>query len=610
MLSKTRLHGRFDIMTATQRFEVKMTGEGSIALSSSLLQHLTKGLGVERASEECMNSARVVRGMEGSALLGETVAWLFVNRPSQCEVTISGPGLADSFTIRPPCVPMEVANPNPNPNLNPNPNWMEVANRASPIGEGILPHETIEVYHLHCHFDASTEPAALLFLEETRQKIEEDGGSVLHSHIWHKKNGPHIGWSWELWVDTTEALGSGVLHFMTSRPPALRLCLHADTDQEYTDHGARLGFVGPLDPLDLLFFSPPAPEAYNGPSGPRQSTRDRVYSMGEFWDLAALKKGAYGAQQRTIETATTAAFVTSEATKSVPTTMPSLFLPHGSPPVPIERCASETWLQGAASSLPSKPKAIIFMSPHYMRKAFTVSLCERPATIYDFDDDTDPEKLKILESLTYACPGDKHLARRAANLIRGAGLECEENETRGMDHGVWTPLYVMYPEADVPVISLSVSKSLSAAEHIAVGRALAPLAEEGILLLGSGEVVHNVPLMGPRGSPQSEWCLAFEGWLEALLASPPSAARDAAFAEYRKAPGAEMSHPIKQAWPPERNLTKPFESPGEHLMPWFFAYGAAGPQASGRCVHKEYLGSLPMAAYEFRPPPHAQRAKL
>jgi len=217
---------------------------------------------------------------------------------------------------------------------------MEVANSALPVSQGLSPQDCVEVYHLHCHFDARSEPVALLFLEETKRCIERDGGTVLHSHSWHEKNGPHIGWSWELWVDKTQALGAAVHHFMRSRPEPLRLCLHADTDQEYTDHGARLGFVGPTDALDLLFFQPPDAALYNGPISALKSTEKCIYSMGEFWDKKRLREG-YGALDRKPQEGTT---------------MPSLFLPHGSPPVPIERCSSEKWLASAASTLPSKPR--------------------------------------------------------------------------------------------------------------------------------------------------------------------------------------------------------------------------------------------------------------
>merc|ERR1719420_1101393 len=105
-----------------------------------------------------------------------------------------------------------------------------------------------------------------------------------------------------------------------------------------------------------------------------------------------------------------------------------------------------------------------------------------------------------------------------------------------------------------------------------------------------------------KGSPPKEWCLDFENWLEGLLASEPGSQRDSELCGFEKAPGADMAHPHKQPWPAHRGLSKDFSSPGEHLMPWYFAYGAAGENATGQCVFKEYLGSLPMAAYTFRPP--------
>eukprot|EP00658_Telonema_sp_P-2_P047599 TRINITY_DN36212_c0_g1_i1.p1 TRINITY_DN36212_c0_g1~~TRINITY_DN36212_c0_g1_i1.p1 ORF type:complete len:243 (+),score=50.51 TRINITY_DN36212_c0_g1_i1:28-756(+) len=200
--------------------------------------------------------------------------------------------------------------------------------------------------------------------------------------------------------------------------------------------------------------------------------------QGERWDLSTMS-AKYGPMER--------------GWKQL---LPSLFVPHGSPPIPIERCASEQWLQSAAGTLPRKPSAIIFMSPHFLRSQFVVSAARRPVTLMDFDDDTDPDKLVELEKLGYPCNGSPGMAQRVASLLGAAGLECGISHDRGLDHGVWTPLYVMYPDADIPVLSLSVHSGLDAAAHMRAGTALSCLAGEGVLIIGSGEVVHNVPLMG------------------------------------------------------------------------------------------------------------------
>ena len=167
---------------------------------------------------------------------------------------------------------------------------------------------------------------------------------------------------------------------------------------------------------------------------------------------------------------------------------------------------------------------------------FEVSTNPRPGTIMDFDDDTNPDALAKLEQLRYPCPGAPALGREVARLLRRSGLPCEENERRGLDHGVWTPLYVMFPQADVPVCCLSIRNDLDPAAHILAGRALDPLRRRGVLVLGSGEAVHNVPLMGARSSPRQPWCIAFEGWLEQVLlrtSSDADAARDKALANWK-----------------------------------------------------------------------------
>ena len=462
--------------------------------------------------------------------------------------------------------------------------------------------------------------------------VLRSGCVPLHSHVWHSKNGPHDPWSWELWVESTAGLGAALEHMMMHRTAGLYLCAHPDTDQEHTDHAGRMCWVGPVDPspLDIGFF-PEAPPHYQGPRrAARVSSKAAVFSMGQRWPRrkdGTVEDALYGRVDRAAD-GHSISQSSSEAQASISTgihedttigsrvappavsalegrvgslatgasllPVPPLFLPHGSPPIPIERCASEIWLRSASARLPFKPKAIIFMSPHFSTEGqFAVSTSASPQILYDFDKDTDPVKLQLLQQLRYQCSGAPEIARRVAELLRGAGLACDEDGAQGLDHGVWTPLYVMFPAADVPVCCVSVRSDLSAQMHLKAGRALHPLVAEGVLICGSGEVVHNVPLMGARGSPVATWCSEFEGWLESTVgvchgvSELSQAEQDARLIAWQQAPGADIAHPA--------------DSPGEHLMPFFFAYGAAGEGVIVRCLHKEYLGSLPMAAYEFQP---------
>jgi aromatic ring-cleaving dioxygenase len=173
---------------------------------------------------------------------------------------------------------------------------------------GVEPAEAIEIYHLHCHFSATSEPCALGLLESTKAAICGSGaGTALHDHVWHEKNGPHDVWSWELWVEDTPTLGVAVVHFMNAteqRKQGLHLLLHADTDQEYTDHAGRMCWVGDVDPipLDLPFFAPPD-ETYQGPGAHiRRTTASEVYSMGEHWERdptdGTVVDTTYGAMER------------------------------------------------------------------------------------------------------------------------------------------------------------------------------------------------------------------------------------------------------------------------------------------------------------------------
>jgi 4,5-DOPA dioxygenase extradiol len=167
-------------------------------------------------------------------------------------------------------------------------------------------------------------------------------------------------------------------------------------------------------------------------------------------------------------------------------------------------------------------------------------------------------------------------------MLERAGIPAATDAQRGLDHGAWSPLLLMYPKADIPVVELSVQHGQSAAHHIAVGRALAPLRQENILVMGSGGAVHNLRMLerGRPGDPVA-WARDFDEWLDTQLGEGD----DAALAAYRsEAPGAVQAHPRD-----------------EHLLPVFVAYGAGGPSAKGRRIHDSFTyGSLSMAAFLFQ----------
>ena len=186
--------------------------------------------------------------------------------------------------------------------------------------------------------------------------------------------------------------------------------------------------------------------------------------------------------------------------------------------------------------------------------------------------------------MTYKAPGDPGLANRAAALLEAAGIPARPVEGRGYDHGTWVPLKLMYPEADVPVVQLSVQPHMSAAHHMAMGRALAPLREEGILVMGSGSMTHNLGELFRSGrnleAPAPNWVTAFGDWAHEAIEAGRA---DEIAGWLERAPFARENHP----------------SP-EHYLPLPFAMGAAGPDAKGRRVHTscEY-GVLMMDAYAF-----------
>lgn len=264
------------------------------------------------------------------------------------------------------------------------------------------------------------------------------------------------------------------------------------------------------------------------------------------------------------------------------TRMPTFFIPHGAGPCFfMDWNPTGTWdgmaafLQGIADTLPAAPRAIVLVSGHWLAPQFSVTGHARPSLIYDYTG-FPPHTY----ALTYPAPGEPELAARIEALLGEAGEPAAVDPQRGFDHGVFIPLKLVFPEADVPVVQLSLRSDLDPAAHLAAGRALEALRDEGVLVIASGMSFHNMHGYGdPRFTPISA---AFDQWLTAAVESP-RAIRDALLREWTQAPHARDSHP-----------------PGgeEHLLPLLVAAGAAG-DAAGRRVYSEVVMHTTLSAYRF-----------
>jgi aromatic ring-opening dioxygenase catalytic subunit (LigB family) len=231
------------------------------------------------------------------------------------------------------------------------------------------------------------------------------------------------------------------------------------------------------------------------------------------------------------------------------------------------------FLESIAASLPASPKALLVISGHWEEPAFTLGSGAAPKLIYDysgFPADT--------YRLTWPAPGDPALASRVAAMLGSAGVPVTTDPTRGYDHGVFVPLKVAFPEAQIPVVTLSLDHSLDPALHIAAGRALAPLRDEGVLIIGSGMSFHN--LRGYFLPHTAERAQAFDSWLTGAVESPAKE-RNALLAKWRSAPFAPYAHPRE-----------------EHLMPLMVASGAGGEAAGQRIFTDEPMGAQ-ISAYRF-----------
>jgi 4,5-DOPA dioxygenase extradiol len=255
--------------------------------------------------------------------------------------------------------------------------------------------------------------------------------------------------------------------------------------------------------------------------------------------------------------------------------LPSIFLSHGAPTLSLDPGATGAFWQRLAQDLP-RPAAVLCVSAHWMTEEPAASAPRRNTTIHDFYGFPEP-----LYRMTYPAPGAPDLARRAATLLGAAGISCAIDGERGLDHGAWVPLRIMYPAADIPSIQLSIQPRRDAGWHHRLGAALAPLRGEGVLILASGGAVHNLrTLVREGGVAAADWAVAFDEWLAQALAE----GREAELLDWtRRAPHAREAQPTP-----------------DHFLPLFVALGAAGPGARGVRLHQGFtLGSLSMAAFSL-----------
>lgn len=267
---------------------------------------------------------------------------------------------------------------------------------------------------------------------------------------------------------------------------------------------------------------------------------------------------------------------------TTPKRQPALFIPHGGGPCffmdwtwgPADTWhATQHFLEGLADSLPEPPKALLVVSGHWEEAAFTASASAAPKLLFDYSGF--PEHTY---RLTWPAPGNPDLAARVASMLQQAGAPSAISSTRGFDHGVFVPLKVAFPEAQIPVVTLSLASSLDPALHLAAGRALQPLRDEGVLIVGSGMSFHNLrAYLQPQTAERAR---AFDHWLTDTIESP-AAKRNARLADWRQAPFAAFAHPRE-----------------EHLIPLFVAAGAGGDAAGKRIFTDEPMGAS-ISAYRF-----------
>lgn len=259
------------------------------------------------------------------------------------------------------------------------------------------------------------------------------------------------------------------------------------------------------------------------------------------------------------------------------TTMPSVYLPHGGGPAffmsgpmadlfrPMGR-----FLASVPALLPARPTAVLVVTAHWEAQATTFSGGQQPQPVYDYYG-FPPETY----SITYGAPGAPELADKAAGLLRRAGLKAAVDPVHGWDHGVFIPLKMMLPDADIPVLAMSLTQGLDPNQHVSIGEALRPLRADGVLIMGSGMSYHNLRQMGNGAA-----AIEFDRWLDGALAGDASHRRSG-LGQWSRAPSGRASHPRE-----------------EHLLPLMVASGAGG-DTPARKLWSGAVGPTAVSAWAF-----------
>ena len=255
--------------------------------------------------------------------------------------------------------------------------------------------------------------------------------------------------------------------------------------------------------------------------------------------------------------------------------LPAIFLSHGAPTLALSSHPAADFLRGLAASLPERPRAIVVASAHWETQRPRVSAMARNTTIHDFGN-FGPQ----MHAMLYDAPGAPEVAEEVAEALAAGGFDVDLDPGRGLDHGAWVPLKLAWPDGDIPVLQLSLQTYLGPAHHLALGKALAGLRSQGILIIGSGSWTHDLSSFRGQAeiSPDPVWVLDFADWADRALAE----GRTGDLLDYRRlAPHAADNHPTE-----------------EHFLPVFVCLGAGG--APVRHLHRSVtFGILHMDAYSF-----------